>query len=60
MLNKVINKLVSNEEKNEENKSNKKNYLILGASAAGINAAKTLRDLDLDSNITIISKVKFL
>ena len=56
MLNKVINKLVSNEEKNEENKSNKKNYLILGASAAGINAAKTLRDLDLDSNITIISK----
>lgn len=56
MLNKVINKLVSNEEKNEENKSNKKNYLILGASAAGINAAKTLRDLDLDSNITVISK----
>lgn len=56
MLNKVINKLVSNKEKNEENKSNKKNYLILGASAAGINAAKTLRDLDLDSNITIISK----
>ena len=52
MLNKVINKLVSN----EENKSNKKNYLILGASAAGINAAKTLRDLDLDSNITVISK----
>lgn len=37
-------------------KSNKMNYVILGASAAGINAAKTLRDLDLDSNITVISK----
>lgn len=32
------------------------NYVILGASAAGINAAKILRELDLNSNITIISK----
>ncbi|AWI05134.1 NAD(P)/FAD-dependent oxidoreductase [Clostridium drakei] len=31
-------------------------YLIIGASAAGINAAKTLRTLDKDSEITIISK----
>ncbi|AKN30612.1 nitrate reductase [Clostridium carboxidivorans P7] len=31
-------------------------YLIIGASAAGINAAKTLRNLDKDSEITIISK----
>lgn len=30
-------------------------YLILGASAAGINAAKTLRKLDKDGSITIIS-----
>ncbi len=34
----------------------KKEYIILGASAAGINAAKTLRELDSYSNITIISK----
>ncbi|AKA68641.1 NAD(P)/FAD-dependent oxidoreductase [Clostridium scatologenes] len=31
-------------------------YLIIGASAAGINAAKTLRTLDKNSEITIISK----
>lgn len=31
-------------------------YVILGASAAGINAAKTLRELDKDASILIISK----
>ncbi|NMM62823.1 NAD(P)/FAD-dependent oxidoreductase [Clostridium sp. P21] len=31
-------------------------YLIIGASAAGINAAKTLRELDKYSAITLISK----
>ncbi len=31
-------------------------YLILGASAAGINCAKTLRTLDKDGEITVISK----
>ncbi|WP_368490658.1 NAD(P)/FAD-dependent oxidoreductase [Clostridium sp. BJN0013] len=33
-------------------------YVIIGASAAGINAAKTLRKLDGNSRITIISKDK--
>lgn len=56
MLNKFINKFTSKKENNQNCKSNKKDYVILGASAAGINAAKTLRDLDLDSNITVISK----
>lgn len=32
------------------------NYVIIGASAAGINAAKTLRLLDSEGEITIISK----
>lgn len=32
------------------------NYVILGASAAGLNAAKTLRKLDAKANITVISK----
>lgn len=31
-------------------------YLILGASAAGINAAKTIRELDSAGEITVISK----
>ncbi|QAA32099.1 NAD(P)/FAD-dependent oxidoreductase [Clostridium manihotivorum] len=31
-------------------------YVIIGASASGINAAKTLRNLDLTSDITVISK----
>ncbi|GCD08482.1 NAD(P)/FAD-dependent oxidoreductase [Clostridium tagluense] len=31
-------------------------YVIIGASAAGINAAKTLRILDKDAEITLISK----
>ncbi|WP_283591966.1 NAD(P)/FAD-dependent oxidoreductase [Clostridium butanoliproducens] len=34
------------------------NYVILGASAAGINAAKTLRSLDKTGEITIVSKDK--
>ncbi|MDL0289687.1 NAD(P)/FAD-dependent oxidoreductase [Clostridioides difficile] len=32
------------------------NYVVLGASAAGINAVKTLREFDKDSNIVVISK----
>ncbi|GAA0701023.1 FAD-dependent oxidoreductase [Paraclostridium ghonii] len=36
------------------------NYVILGASAAGINAIKILRDLDEKSNITLISKDKHI
>ncbi|MGL4914402.1 MAG: NAD(P)/FAD-dependent oxidoreductase [Romboutsia sp.] len=31
-------------------------YVVLGASAAGINAAKTLRELDKDASIVLISK----
>lgn len=34
------------------------NYLIIGASAAGINAARTLRQLDKFANITILSRDK--
>lgn len=33
-----------------------KNYVILGASAAGINAAKILKELDKNANVVIISK----
>lgn len=33
-----------------------KNYVILGASAAGINSAKTLKELEQNSNVVIISK----
>lgn len=32
------------------------NYVIIGASAAGINACKKLRELDKNANITLISK----
>lgn len=32
------------------------NYVVLGASAAGINAIKVLRELDKKANITLISK----
>lgn len=32
------------------------NHVILGASAAGLNAAKTLRKLDPQANITVVSK----
>lgn len=31
-------------------------YVVIGASAAGINAVKTLRGLDSQSSITLISK----
>lgn len=47
MLNKLLNKLTSKKES--------KNYVILGASAAGINAAKTLRNLLPDASIILIS-----
>lgn len=52
MLNKFISKFIDN----KDIKSNRKSYVILGASAAGINAARTLRELDIESNITIISR----
>ncbi|WP_276631348.1 FAD-dependent oxidoreductase, partial [Terrisporobacter hibernicus] len=57
MLDKLFNKLSSNKEKNYiEIKNTPNNYVIIGASAAGINAAKTLRQLDQKSSITLISK----
>lgn len=56
MLNKFINKFLNKDKQENSINSDKKNYVIVGASAAGINAAKTLRELDLDSNITVISK----
>lgn len=31
-------------------------YVIVGAGAAGISAAKTLRKLDKEGNITLVSK----
>ena len=49
MLSKFLNSILNKKE--EEN-----NYIILGASAAGINAAKTLRELDENAKITVISK----
>ncbi|MGL5694323.1 MAG: NAD(P)/FAD-dependent oxidoreductase [Peptostreptococcaceae bacterium] len=55
MLNKFISKFM-NKEKHDDVSADKNSYVIIGASAAGINAAKTLRELDKDSNITIISK----
>jgi len=33
-------------------------YIIIGASAAGISAARTLRSLDSDCEIVVISKDK--
>ncbi|WMT79742.1 NAD(P)/FAD-dependent oxidoreductase [Terrisporobacter mayombei] len=57
MLDKLFNKLSSNKEKNYiEINSTPNKYVILGASAAGVNAAKTLRQLDPKGNITLISK----
>ncbi|WP_018589289.1 NAD(P)/FAD-dependent oxidoreductase [Terrisporobacter glycolicus] len=57
MLDKLFNKLSSNKEKNYiEIKNTPKKYVILGASAAGVNAVKTLRQLDPKGNITLISK----
>ncbi len=35
-------------------------YVILGASAAGVNCAKTIRELDKDANITMVSKDKYI
>lgn len=35
-------------------------YVILGASAAGVNCAKTIRELDEDANITMVSKDKYI
>ena len=47
MLDKLLNKLSSKKEKKcVEINNNPTKYLILGASAAGINAAKVLRKLD--------------
>lgn len=36
------------------------NYVVLGASAAGINAIKVLRELDEKANITLISKDEYI
>lgn len=56
MLDKLFNKLSSNKGKNYiEIKNTPNNYVILGASAAGINAAKTLRQLDPKGSITLVS-----
>ena len=33
-----------------------KTYVVIGASAAGVNAVKTIRDLDKDVKIVVISK----
>ena len=33
-----------------------KKYIVIGASCAGINGAKTLRELDKDCEITLVSK----
>ena len=57
MLDKLFNKLSSRRDnKYIEIKNTPKKYVIIGASAAGINAGKVLRKLDPNSNITIISK----
>ena len=57
MLDKLFNKFSSKKEcKCSEIKNTSNKYVILGASAAGINAAKTLRKLDPKGNITIVSK----
>ena len=57
MLDKLFNKLSSRrDDKYIEIKNTPKKYVIIGASAAGINAGKVLRKLDPNSNITIISK----
>lgn len=36
------------------------NYVVVGASAAGINGARTLRQLDPEANITLISKDEYI
>lgn len=53
----MLDKLSSRrDDKYIEIKNTPKKYVIIGASAAGINAGKVLRKLDPNSNITIISK----
>lgn len=57
MLDKLFNKLSSKKEsKYVEIKNTPTNYVIIGASAAGINAAKILRKLDPKGSITVVSK----
>ncbi|MCR1823499.1 MULTISPECIES: NAD(P)/FAD-dependent oxidoreductase [Terrisporobacter] len=57
MLDKLLNKLSSKKEKKcVEINNNPTKYLILGASAAGINAAKVLRKLDPKGSIIVVSK----
>lgn len=57
MLDKIFNKLSSKKEsKYVEIKGNPNKYVILGASAAGINAAKVLRKLDPQGSITVVSQ----
>ena len=36
------------------------NYVIVGASAAGVNGAKYLRQMEPDANITLISKDEYI
>ena len=56
MLDKLFNKLSSNKEKKYIEINNApNNYVILGASAAGINAAKVLRKLDPNGSVTLVS-----
>lgn len=56
MLDKLFNKLSSNKEKKYIEINNAPNkYVILGASAAGINAAKILRKLDPNGSIALVS-----
>lgn len=57
MLDKLLNKLSSKKEKKcVEINNNPTKYLILGASSAGINAAKVLRKLDPKGSIIVVSK----
>ena len=35
-------------------------YVVVGASAAGINGAKTLRELDKDAEIILVSKDEYV
>ena len=36
------------------------NYVVVGASAAGINGVKYIREMDPDANITLISKDEYI
>lgn len=46
----------TNEVKVPASKEGPKTYVVIGASAAGVNAVKTIRDLDKDVKIVVISK----